>query len=108
MLPALDGYVTSTPGNSQARQFGFVENVIPYQSDLYFPATMLKFTDDEQFVLDSYLTDITTYCKQMEGRFITGVSDVEKDWDSYCATLETMGLQKVLEVYQAAYDRWNG
>ena len=44
----------------------------------------------------------------MEGRFITGVSDVEKDWDSYCATLETMGLQEVLEVYQAAYDRWNG
>ena len=108
LADALDGYVTSTPGNSQARQFGFVENVIPYQSDLYFPATMLKFTDDEQFVLDSYLTDITTYCKQMEGRFITGVSDVEKDWDSYCATLETMGLQEVLEVYQAAYDRWNG
>lgn len=107
-LDALAGYVTSTPGNGQARQYGFVNNVIPYQSDLYFPAGMLKFTEDEQYVLDNHLTDIQTYYKEMEGKFITGVVDIETGWDEYCNTLEQMGVQDVIEVYQAAYDRWNG
>lgn len=107
-LDALAGYVTSTPGNGQARQYGFVNNVIPYQSDLYFPAGILKFTEDEQYVLDNHLADIQTYYKEMEGKFITGVVDIETGWDEYCNTLEQMGVQDVIEVYQAAYDRWNG
>lgn len=105
---ALAGLVTSTPGNGQARQFGFAKNVIPYQSDLYFPVSMLKFTEDEQYVLDNRLTDIQTYYKEMEGKFITGVVDIETGWDEYCQTLEKMGVQDVIDVYQAAYDRWNG
>lgn len=68
---------------------------------------MLKFTEDEQYVLDSRLTDIQTYYKEMEGKFITGVVDIETGWDEYCQTLEQMGVQEVLEVYQSAYDRWN-
>lgn len=104
---ALAGMVTSTPGNGQARQFGFAKNVIPYQSDLYFPVSMLKFTEDEQYILDNHLTDIQTYYKEMEGKFITGVANIETDWDKYCETLESMGVQDVLDVYQAAYDRWN-
>lgn len=107
LADALAGYVTSTPGNSQARQLGFVNNVIPYQSDIYFPASMLKFTEDEQYVLDNKLTDIQTYYKEMEGKFITGVVDIDSGWDTYCQTLDQMGVQDVLDVYQAAYDRWN-
>ena len=94
---ALAGYVTSTPGNSQARQLGFVNNVIPYQSDIYFPASMLKFTEDEQYVLDNKLTDIQTYYKEMEGKFITGVVDIDSGWDTYCQTLDQMGVQDVLD-----------
>lgn len=105
---ALAGLVTETIGNSRARQLGFVNNVIPYQSELYFPAGLLKFTEDEQYVLDNKLTDIQTYYKEMEGKFITGVADIESDWDEYCSTLEKMGIADVIEVYQASYDRWNG
>ena len=43
----------------------------------------------------------------MEGKFITGVVDIETGWDEYCETLEKMGVQEVIEVYQAAYDRFN-
>lgn len=105
---ALEGLVTETPGNSRERQLGFVENVIPYQSDLYFPASLLKFTEDEQRVLDNRLADIQSYYKEMEGKFITGVEDIESGWDTYCDTLEQMGVQEVIDVYQAAYDRVNG
>lgn len=104
---ALAGLVTETVSNSRARQLGFVNNVIPYQSDLYFPASLLKFTDEEQRIIDNKLADIKTYYKEMEGKFITGVIDIEEGWDDYCATLEKMGVQDVIDVYQASYDRWN-
>ncbi len=100
--------VTETPGNSQARQIGFVNNVKPYMSELYFPAGLLKFTEDEQYILDNKLTDIKTYAKEMEGKFITGVTDLNDDtWKEYCDTIEEMGIAEVIDVYQASYDRWN-
>jgi len=42
----------------------------------------------------------------MEAKFISGVVDIETGWDTYVKTLDQMGLQDVMKVYQAAYDRW--
>ena len=106
-LDALAGKVISDVSNSQVRQIAFSKNIIPYQSDLYFPVKLLSFTDDEQYILDNKLSDIQKYYKEMEGKFITGITDIETGWDEYCATLEKMGIQDVIEVYQAAYDRFN-
>lgn len=99
--------VTSTPGNAQARAKGFVANVLPYQSDTVVKKSLLKFTEDEQYVLDNKLGEIESYYKQMEAEFITGASDIEAKWDEYVTTIEKMGVADVLKVYQAAYDRWN-
>ena len=104
---ALAGLVTDTEGNNRERQIAFVKNVIPYQSEVYFPVGLLKFTEDEQYILDNHLSDIKTYYKEMEGKFITGVLDIETEWDNYCATLEKMCVQDVINVYQASYDRYN-
>lgn len=106
---ALEGYITSTPGNGQARQIGFRDNVFPYACDLseVFPAGMLKFTAEEQDTITMRYTDIQTYVKEMRAKFISGVVDIESGWDEYCATIEQMNIQEVLDVYQTAYDRWN-
>lgn len=105
----LEGYITSTPGNGQARQIGFRDNVFPYSCDYsdVFPSSMLKFTSEEQDVLTIKYTDIQSHVNEMKSKFITGVVDIETGWDEYCATIEAMDIQKVLDVYQAAYDRWN-
>ena len=99
--------VTATPGNAQSRAKGFVENVLPYQSATVVKKSLLKFTEDEQYVLDNKLGEIESYYKQMEAEFVTGASDIDAKWDEYVATIEKMGVADVLEVYQAAYDRWN-
>lgn len=106
---ALEGYITSTPGNGQARQIGFRDNIFPYACDNseVFPTSMLKLTDEEQNVITTKYTDIWNYVSEMKSKFISGVVDIETGWDEYCAAFETMGLQDVLDVYQAAYDRWN-
>lgn len=101
---------TSTPGNAQARQIAYVEYVIPYQiTENIFPqdpSAILKFTDDEQYVLDNRYGDINLYVEKMKAEFITGVTDIDSGWDAYVAECEKMGIDQVLEVYQASYDRW--
>ena len=105
----LEGYITSTPGNAQARQIGFRDNVFPYACDNseVFPSSMLKFTSEEQDVITNKYTDIQSHVDEMKAKFITGLVDIETGWDEYCATIETMGIQDVLKVYQASYERWN-
>ena len=100
--------VTATPGNGQVRQMEFRDKVWPYvqTEEEIFPTSMLTFTEDENETINSVLTDINSYVKQMRVEFITGVTDIEAEWDNYCATLEQMGLPDVVAAYQAAYDRW--
>lgn len=101
------GMVTSTPGNTQARQMGYIEKIHPYMNDTVVSIKHLKYTEDEQYVIDNKYGEIETYCKQMEAEFISGASDIDEKWDEYVATIEAMGAADVLAVYQASYDRFN-
>jgi len=105
----LKNYITSTPGNGQARQIGFRDNVFPYNCDAskVYPTNFLKFTPEEQDIITNRYVDIGNYVVEMRNKFIQGVVDLEKGWDDYCATIEKMHIDEVLEVQQAAYDRWN-
>lgn len=105
---ALVGCVTSTPGNNQARQLGFVNNLDPYADKDPFPSRFLKFDEDEQTIITDYYTDIKKYVEEMHDKFISGVEDVNNDttWNTYCKRIEDMHIDEVLKVYQASYDRW--
>ncbi len=46
-VDVLANAVTSTPGNAQSRQLGFVKNLTPYGKPDEFPTGFLKFTEDE-------------------------------------------------------------
>ena len=102
---ALEGYVTDTPSNNQARQIGFAESVFPYMEKEPFEQGLLVFTEEQQDVIDNHWTEIDTYVKQMQVEFITGVTDIATGWDVYCNTLEKMGINDVVTVYQEAYDK---
>ncbi len=99
--------VTSTPGNTQVRQMAYLENVIPYQSERYVNMKAMKFTEDEQYIIENRWGEINTYVNQMEAEFISGSKDIDAEWDGFVAQLNQMGLQDCVEVYQAAYDRFN-
>ncbi|MBQ4551975.1 MAG: hypothetical protein IJA59_03400 [Clostridia bacterium] len=67
----------------------------------------LKLTEDEY---DTYLdvwADINTYLTQMHAAFVTGEKDIDAEWDNFQKELMDMGLQDVIDVYQAALDRYN-
>ena len=69
--------------------------------------SLLILNQDEQDTYNDCWVDINNKVTEMAAAFITGQADLEKDWDTYISDLESMGLQDVLDVYQAALDRYN-
>lgn len=104
----LGQYITSTPGNSQERQKGYVENVLPYATMEDFPSAYFTYTEEEQAVLDQYLTEFTSYVDEMRNKFIMGVEDIGDDatWEKYCSQMEAYGMNELIAAYQSAYDRF--
>lgn len=69
-----------------------------------FPNVYL--TNEEQSEATALLSDLDTYVKQMEAKFVTGQEPLE-NWDKYIAQMKKMGSDRIIELYQGAYDRWN-
>lgn len=67
-------------------------------------ANYLAFTDKEQEVLGTIGQNIGTYSSETTALFILGQKSLD-EWDSYVKQTNDMELNKLLEVYQAAYDR---
>lgn len=64
-------------------------------------------TDEEQDVLNTVLIDLRNYVDSMEVKFITGEADIDAGWDEYIDILNKMGVQDVIRVKQAGYDRYS-
>lgn len=72
---------------------------------MQIPYPEVTYTEEEQETMMTYV-DIANYVKSMETKFIMGEVSLD-DWDSYVNTLYSMGLEDIIAVKQAAYDRWN-
>ena len=59
---------------------------------------------EDVYDADTYITDINYQVQTKRGEWITGRSDVNKDWDSYLSKLDSLGLAEMLEIMQRAYD----
>ena len=64
-----------------------------------------NFTLEETDVMTSIGKDIEDYVKEMEAKFVNGSASFTQ-WDEYVNTLNKMGLDRYMEVYQAAYERY--
>jgi len=70
------------------------------------PFPVLFLTSEEQAEVNVLSSDLNTYVRQMEAKFITGAEPIS-NWDNYLKTVKKMGGERMAEIYQAAYDRWN-
>ena len=68
----------------------------------------VAFTEEEQATYDKFWPSIQTYMLERQQAWVLGNGDVEADWDDYMAQLDKRGLNDVLSVMQAAYDRQYG
>ncbi|MCJ8013236.1 extracellular solute-binding protein [Paenibacillus sp. KQZ6P-2] len=70
------------------------------------PYPNVYLTNEEQSEASSLFSDLDTYVQQMEAKFITGQEPLS-NWDKYVAQIKKMGGDRIVELYQGAYDRWN-
>ncbi len=83
------------------------ESWIPQvHSDTVYPGDC-TFTLDELEVIDRYKADFESAVSEQEGLWIKNGGPTDEEWESYKSMLENnCGMSQLLEVYQAAYDRF--
>ncbi|MFD1848624.1 extracellular solute-binding protein [Oceanobacillus bengalensis] len=79
------------------------EDLIPYAKS---PYPQVYFSVEEQQRISTLKVDIDSYFEQMEAKFITGGESIDEMWDEYVGTLMDLGVEELIEIHQAAYDRW--
>lgn len=66
------------------------------------------FSDEESELRDMYNSEVLTFWMESRDRFITGISDIDTEWDSFVSNMDATGLGTLTQVWQMVYDRLNG
>lgn len=82
-----------------------IEDVWSQADRSWLIAPEVTMTEEEGNIYNSSYTDIQTLVDEMTVKFILGSESLD-DYSSFIDTLYTYGLQKCLDVQQAAYDRY--
>ena len=77
-----------------------VEHTLPE-----YPVTLwLDCNDEEQAVIDTYLSGLQTYTEEMLIKFVLGQAPIS-EFDEFVENVKSMGLDEVLAAYESAYNR---
>ncbi|MBP3543037.1 MAG: ABC transporter substrate-binding protein [Lachnospiraceae bacterium] len=99
------GYITQYyETDQQKRALAMWNDESDSQPSLIPPITMTEEESKEYSVLNG---QVDTYITEMRAKFITGEADVEAEWDTYVQTLKDLGIERMIELQQAALDRYN-
>ena len=72
-------------------------------SDNSYALPSLTFSTEVASEVASLTTDINTYAEEMCLKYITGAEPLSS-FDSFQAQIETLGMSRLLELYQQTYD----
>jgi putative aldouronate transport system substrate-binding protein len=97
------------PPNEQISELGAwitdntMKNLIPFGKPVY-PNVFLN--TEEQDQINRIEADLDSYVDQMEAKFIVdGMTSAQ--WEEFQKTMSQIGVKKLVEIYQTAFDRWN-
>ncbi|MCR5153911.1 MAG: extracellular solute-binding protein [Lachnospiraceae bacterium] len=76
-----------------------------YPAVAYIPDRITQTTEEES-ELAGLFTDIETYVEECNVKFLLGQMSLD-DYDSFRKTLKDMGIERCIELKQAALDRYN-
>lgn len=66
----------------------------------------LYFNDEDQERIAELLVPLQDYVAGCESKFITGEMSIENDFDTFVETLESYGVQELVEIYNRYYDSY--
>lgn len=67
----------------------------------------LEYNNQEFEVKEKYESLLNAYVLEEAKLFVMGTKNLDSDWDAYVKQIDELGLSKVLEFKQSAYDRAN-
>jgi putative aldouronate transport system substrate-binding protein len=79
------------------------ETYLPYAEEQFYPSVL--FTVEELQELADIEPDIKALVEQKRPQWIVE-GGIDDEWDGYVAQLKSMGIERMVEIYQAAYDRF--
>lgn len=70
----------------------------------------VSLTAEEQEEYAAASADVDTYLDETLIKFVIGELDVDNDavWAEYISSLESLGVDTMIEIYEAAYERYLG
>ncbi len=78
----------------------YVDSTVTYPVDCVY-------TEEELETIDMYKTDFENTVAEQEGLWLKEGGPTDEEWDAYVAKLkDTCGMDELIAVYQAAYDRY--
>lgn len=78
------------------------EALDPYVPEQIYAAPLLEQEVSDR--LSVLWTDLESYMKETTAKLIRGELNFESDWDTYVETMNKIGLEEWVSIYQAAYD----
>ncbi len=75
-------------------------------SDRSYLMPSVSYTSDESTTRAGYLNDIETLNSEVQLKMVVGELDVDEYWEFYQQTLREMHIEEVLDIMQAASDRF--
>lgn len=67
------------------------------------PYPILNYTEEQNKLMSQYKADIEPYLTGYIAEITTGVKDLDATWDEFQSTLDNMGVQELVALYQDAY-----
>lgn len=93
---------------STDKEWQLTADVAEYNTPFYHIgwSNNIKFDEKEAEDLSLLQVDLEAYADQMISKFIIGDLDIDAEFDNYVEGCKTRGLDRYVEIYQSAYDRW--
>ena len=77
-----------------------------YTPHLMKPLPLMNYSPDEANELSTLSTDISKVVNEQKAKWCTGQGDIDKEWDAYIESLNKIGLERYMEIHNAAYSRF--
>lgn len=99
--------VASKSDWQNGKLYRVADEYLPYAVDKSYSNLVLFNSDEGMEAIADYKTQINSLASQWRAEFITGVKDLDADWDTYLKELEALDLEGYLEVLQSEYEYAN-
>ena len=63
------------------------------------------FSEEEAMLRDEVNSEVSAYWFEWRDKFVTGLVDIDENWDTYVNSMNGIGLQQLTKAWQMVYDR---